>query len=334
MSGSWRNVVKIIAFIPALFILAITPVLIWGYCYANWVLAGFSSTKAISTVFDQNSFLYEDNGNLLCEIHGEINRTPVTLSQVPDLIQKAFVAIEDERFYSHSGIDLKAILRATFSYYKSGRITEGASTITQQVIKLYFLSPEQTLQRKMREAVLALEFERRFSKDQILEFYLNRVYFGEGAYGIQSASRAYFNKNSSELTLAEGALLAALVQAPSANDPYLNPDSAQRRRNVVLDKMVEQGYINKYQWQEAQQQPVQLSSDVSLENYHSYFIDYVMDEAVDVIGNDKIFRGGLKIYTTLEPDIQKKAEQVCAQTDLFPSDRVEAAVAIDRKSVV
>lgn len=328
MSGSWRNVVKIIAFIPALFILAITPVLIWGYCYANWVLAGFSSTKAVSTVFDQNSFLYEDNGNLICEIHGEINRTPVALGQIPDLVQKAFVAIEDERFYSHSGIDLKAILRATFSYYKLGRITEGASTITQQVIKLYFLSPEQTLQRKLREAVLALEFERRFSKDQILEFYLNRIYFGEGAYGIQSAAKVYFNKNSSDLTLAEGALLAALVQAPSANDPYLNPDSAQRRRNVVLEKMAEQGYINKYQGLEAQQQPVQLNSDVSLENCHSYFIDYVMDEAVDTIGNDKIFKGGLKIYTTLEPEIQKKAEQVCAQTDLFPSDRVEAAIAM------
>ncbi|MCG9967105.1 PBP1A family penicillin-binding protein [Pelotomaculum terephthalicicum JT] len=328
MAGSWRNAVKVIAFIPALLILALTPVLIWGYCYANWVLAGFSSAKALSTVFDQNSFLYDENGNLICEIHGEINRTPVSLSQVPEHVQKAFVAIEDERFYSHSGVDIKAILRAAFSYYRSGRITEGASTITQQVIKLYFLSPEQTLRRKVREAMLALEFERRFNKDEILEFYLNRVYFGEGAYGIQSASKVYFNKNSSELTLAEGALLAALVQAPSANDPYLNPESAQRRRNVVLEKMSEQGYILKSQGQETQRKPVELNSDVSLENYRSYFLDYVMDEAVGVIGNDKIFKGGLKIYTTLEPEIQKKAEQVCARTDLFPSEKVEAAIAM------
>jgi len=328
MAESWRKAVKVIACIPAFFILAFTPFLIWGYFYADGVLADFSSTKALSTVFDQNSLLFDENGDLICEVHGEVNRIPVPLNQVPDHVQKAFVAIEDERFYSHSGIDLKAILRATFSYYRSGRITEGASTITQQVIKLYFLSPEQTLRRKVREAALALEFERRFSKDDILEFYLNRVYFGEGAYGIQSAAKVYFNKDSNQLTLAEGALLAALVQAPSANDPYLNPESAQRRRNVVLEKMSKQGFISKYQGLEAQQKPIELNNEVTLENYHSYFIDYVMDEAVAVIGNDRLFKGGLRIYTTLEPEIQRKAEQVYAQSYLFPSDKVEAALAM------
>lgn len=321
-----RKMLYVIAFVYLLILLAITPVAIWGYSYANRILDGFSNAKALSTIFERNSFLYEENGDLLCEIHGEINRTPIPLNQVPLLVQKAFVAIEDERFYKHRGVDLKALLRLAVNYCKRGRITEGASTITQQVMKLYFLSPEQTIQRKAREAVLALEFERRFSKSDILEFYLNRVYFGEGAYGIQSASKVYFNKDAGELTLAEGALLAALLQSPSVTDPYINPEAAKRRRDVVLEKMYEQEYIHSIQKIEAQLTPIELDNTAILENYDSYFIDYVMDEAITAVGNDKIFKGGLKIYTTLEPEIQSKAEQICARNELFPGEQVEAAV--------
>lgn len=328
MAEKWRKAVTVIACIPAFFMLALTPFLIWGYYYANQVLTGFTTVKALSTVFDQSSLLFADNDELICTVHGEVNRLPVPLNQVPEHVQQAFVAIEDERFYSHAGVDLKAILRAMYSYCQSGRISEGASTITQQVIKLYFLSPEQTLQRKVREAALALEFERRFSKDEILEFYLNRVYFGEGAYGVQSAAKVYFNKDVGALTLAEGALLAALVQAPSAYDPYINPDGAQRRRNTVLEKMSEQGLISPEQCRGAQQHPVVLQNEVGLAHYQSYFIDHIMDEAVAVIGNDRLFKGGLRIFTTLEPVIQQKAEQVCAQSALFPSDKVEVAVAM------
>jgi len=328
MAGNWRKIVEKIAYIPLFLILAAIPFLTWGHFYATRVLAGFSGTSVTAAVFDQNSLLFDDSGNLICEIHGEVNRTPVPLNQVPAHVQKAFVAIEDERFYRHSGVDLKAILRAMYSYYKSGRFTEGASTITQQVVKLHFLSPEQSLRRKIREAFLALEFERRYSKDEILEFYLNRVYFGEGAYGIQSAAKVYFNKDSSELSLAEGALLAALVQAPSIYDPYLNPERALQRRNVVLKKMIEQNLIPEYQGLEAQQTPVELKGEAKPETYHSYYIDYVMDEAIALVGADKLFKGGLKIYTTFEPEIQKKAEEIFARSDLFPSDKVEAALAM------
>lgn len=325
---TWRKIANICAISVVVLMLITIPFFIWGYLYAQKTLVGFSTARALSTTFDHNSFLYEENGDLIAEIHGEINRAPVPLSQVPYVTQQAFIAIEDERFYRHRGIDIKAILRAAVSYYKNGGITEGASTITQQVIKMYFLSPEQKLQRKIKEAVLALEFERRFSKEEILELYLNRVYFGAGAYGIQSASKVYFNKNSPELTLAEGALLAALVQSPSVTDPYLNPESAQRRRDVVLDKMGAQGYISNFQLVEAQQKPIELDDTVKIENYHSFFIDYVMDQAVEVIGNDMLFKGGLKIYTTLEPEIQAKVEQVCARTNLFPSELVEVGFAM------
>jgi len=328
MAGNWRKLVEKIACIPLFLILAAIPFLIWGHFYAGRVLADFSGTSVTAAVFDQNSFLFDDNGELICEVYGEVNRIPVPLNKVPVHVQKAFVAIEDERFYSHSGVDLKAILRAIYHYCKSGRFTEGASTITQQVVKLHFLSPEQSLRRKIREAFLALEFERRYGKDEILEFYLNRVYFGEGAYGIQSAAKVYFNKDASDLSLAEGALLAALVQAPSIYDPYINPEGALRRRNIVLEKMVEQNFIPEYRGLDAQRKPVELKGEEKPENHHSYYIDYIVDEAIALVGDNKLFKGGLRIYTTLEPEIQRKAEEVFAKSDLFPSDKVEAALAM------
>lgn len=324
----WHKTFKVFSFISLLFILFITPFLIWAHLYAGKVLSDFVSVKTVAGLFDQTSFLYGQNGSLITEIHGEINRVPVPLDKIPDHVQKAFVAIEDERFYSHHGIDLKAILRAVVSYYKSGRISEGASTITQQTMKLYFLSPEQSLRRKVKEATLALEFESRYSKDEILEFYLNRVYFGEGAYGIQSAAKAYFNKDSYSLTLEEGALLAALVQAPSAYDPYVNPRDSLQRRNIVIEKMIRQGMVNQDQGLEAQEKPLNLKRDGSINNAHSYYIDHVIDEAITAVGEGKLFKGGLRIYTTMEPEIQKNAEKLFEQPGLFPDEKVEGALAL------
>lgn len=303
----------------------------WAHLYAVGVLAEFSGSDALVAAFDRNTLVYGQNGDLITELHAEINRIPVDLERIPDHVQKAFVAIEDQRYYSHRGVDLKAILRAGLSYYQSGgRITEGASTITQQVMKLYFLTPEQSLQRKIKEAVLALEFEMRYSKESILELYLNRVYFGEGAYGIQSASRAYFDKDSKDLTLAEGALLAALIQAPSIYDPYVNPEKAMGRRNVVLDKMFQQGFISRAEMEEALKEQLLLKSGVreTRNNNYSYFIDQVIEEAIAAVGEEKVFRGGLQIHTTLEPEIQKKAEDVFQRPGLFPSEKVEAALAL------
>jgi 1A family penicillin-binding protein len=303
----------------------------WAHLYAVGVLAEFSGSDALVAAFDRNTLVYGQNGDLITELHAEINRIPVDLERIPDHVQKAFVAIEDQRYYSHRGVDLKAILRAGLSYCQSGgRITEGASTITQQVMKLYFLTPEQSLQRKIKEAVLALEFEMRYSKESILELYLNRVYFGEGAYGIQSASRAYFDKDSKDLTLAEGALLAALIQAPSIYDPYVNPEKAMGRRNVVLDKMFQQGFISRAEMEEALKEQLLLKSGVreTRNNNYSYFIDQVIEEAIAAVGEEKVFRGGLQIHTTLEPEIQKKAEDVFQRPGLFPSEKVEAALAL------
>lgn len=316
-------------FITLLVIIVLTTsFLIAGHSYADKVFSSLPSVRYTATLFEQTSFIYGEDGTLVKEIYGEINRVPVPLEQIPRYVQLAFVAIEDERFYGHRGVDLKAILRAGFNYYKAGRVTEGGSTITQQTMKMYFLTPEQTLWRKIKEAILAVEFERRYSKDTVLELYLNLAYFGEGAYGIQSAAKAYFNKDSSQLSIAEGALLAALVQAPSSYDPYVNPAYARQRRNIVIEKMYEQGYLLREQAEEAAQSPIDLKDGRDFDSNDSYLTDYIISEAIAAVGEDKLLKGGLKIYSTMEPEIQSHAEKVFANSNLFPSDTVQAAVAL------
>ena len=319
---------NVLLFILVLFIVAAAPLVYYGHKYAAGVLDGFYNQQVLASSFASNTFLYQDNGDLLFEIYGEINRNPVSINKVPLHVQRAFIAIEDERFYNHRGVDLKAIVRAAVDYYRSGEINQGGSTITQQVMRMYFLSPEQTMQRKIREAVLALEFERRYSKSDVLELYLNRVYFGEGAYGVQSASKVYFNKSTEDLSLEEGALLAALVQAPSSYDPYYNATDAVWRRDIVLDKMSEQGYISPRQRNEAQDKPIELESADKIGNYESFFIDYIIDEAMEVVSSDSFYEGGLKIYTTYEPEIQKKVEEVCSRDSLYPAKQLEVAVVV------
>jgi len=299
-----------------------------GHIYANNVFASLSSARYTASLFEQTSFIYGEDGSVVKEVHGEINRVPVPLEQIPQHVQQAFIAIEDERFYNHRGVDLKAILRAGFNYYKAGRVTEGGSTITQQTMKMYFLSPEQSLWRKIKEAILAVEFERRYSKDTVLELYLNRAYFGEGAYGIQAAAKTYFNKDSSQLSVAEGALLAALVQAPSNYDPYVNPDYAKERRNIVIEKMYEQGYLLRNQADEAIQSPIVLTNHREHDSNDSYLTDYIISEAIAAVGEDKLLKGGLKIYSTMEPELQSYVEKVLANSSLFPSGKVQAAVAL------
>ncbi len=323
---NWHKVLTIISVIILLAFLICTPLLVCARIYTNRVLSGFSWMQAFLDL-DQTTLIYDSNGNIAAEIHDGINRLPVQLKYIPVHVQKAFVSIEDERFYSHHGIDLRAILRALISYYSSGKITEGASTITQQTMKMLFLSPEQTLSRKVKEAFLALDFETRYTKNGILELYLNQVYFGEGAYGIQSASKTYFNKDCSELSLEEGALLAALVQAPSVYDPYINPVDSVQRRNIVLSKMIQQGHITEEQGLEAQKKVLSLNWEETSSKNNSYFIDYVIDEASDIVGEAKLFKGGLKIHTTLEEEIQNKAEMVFQRPDLFPDQDIEAALA-------
>jgi penicillin-binding protein 1A len=282
-----------------------------------------------------STLLYDKNGQIITEI-GLQNRIPVKLSAIPLEVQNAFLAAEDVRFYEHIGVDPRAIARALYHNLRGGGIQEGGSTITQQLAKNCFLTPEQTLKRKIQEAILALEIERHYRKQEILELYLNHIYFGEGAYGIQAAAKTYFDKDVSELTLSEGALLAGLPKAPSLYSPIRNPEAAINRRNVVLDSMARYGFITAAAAQAAKAEPLNLKpGKVAGKKYpYSYFVDYVTDELVERYGVNQVFRGGLKVYTTLDPRIQEIAEQALADPKNFPPSYRDAAGQLEPQGAV
>src|SRR6267378_1867203 len=221
----------------------------------------------------QGTKVYDDNDELLTELHVE-RRIFVPLAHIPQTLRDAVIATEDRRFYSHFGVDPIGVARAVYQNYRRGRIVEGGSTITQQLTKVLFLTPDKSLERKMKEAALALELERRYSKDRILEMYLNQVYFGNGAYGVEAASRTYFGKSVNEISVKDAALLAGLPRAPSTYSPFDHPDAAKRRRATG-----------------------------------QYFLEFVQQTLEAKYGADMVFKGGLNVYTTLNPTMQLVAEQ-------------------------
>ncbi|MBN1552368.1 PBP1A family penicillin-binding protein, partial [bacterium] len=254
----------------------------------------------VSKVFDRN-------GNLIAEFALE-RRIIVPLTQVPDVMQQAIISIEDEHFYSHNGLDIPGILRAAIKNLQAGEIVQGGSTITQQLAKSLFLSRERTLARKIKEALLALQLENVITKDRILELYLNQVYFGSGAYGIESAARTYFNKSCSELTLAEAAMLAGLPKAPSKFSPLNNPEIARERRNHVINRMLENGYINEQQAREAKASDLQLHPGTQSVTQAPYFVEILRRTLESELGSRELHTEGYQIYTTLDLDYQHIAE--------------------------
>jgi 1A family penicillin-binding protein len=297
---------------------------------------------------DQTSKIIAADGTVITELHGEQNRENVGLDQICPDLQHAVIAIEDERFYQHGGVDWTAIMRAFWTNVVQGRVVQGASTITQQYIKNTLTGKERTYWRKLEEAGLANQLERRYSKDKILEMYLNDVYFGQGCYGVKTASRTFFGKEPSELALEEAALLAAVIRIPNYYSPYLNIDAARKRRNVVLDKMKELGYITSYQAAEAKStdvvvQPIPEETPSPLA---PYFVEYVKKYLYNVFAadpelrakfgdlspDDIIFRGGLRVFTTLDLELQRYAEDAIASTLDRAGDPSAALCAVDPRS--
>src|SRR5260370_4828243 len=214
---------------------------------AFWVLSalpGSLPSVAQLETFDasEGTKVYDDNDELIPEFHVE-RRIFVPLAQIPKALREAIIATEDARFYSHHGVDPTGIARAVYQNFRRGRIVEGGSTITQQLAKVLFLTPDKSLERKLKEAVLALELERRYSKDRILEMYLNQIYFGHGAFGVEAAARTFFGKSVAELSLPEATLLAGLPKAPSTYSPFEHPEAAKRRRATVLARMGDVGAL-------------------------------------------------------------------------------------------
>ncbi len=257
----------------------------------------------------RTSIVYAADDTVLAEWHGEQDRTVVTLDQIPQSVRDAVIAVEDERFYTHKGVDSEAILRALKANAESGEYRQGGSTITQQVVKLLFTSGERTLTRKVREALMAYQLETRADKERVLETYLNLVYFGDGSYGVESAAMHYFGKHVGDLTLSESALLAGVIQSPSRYSPTSDPAGARRRRNVVLGKMRAQGYISLVEEGAATAEDVVLVTPPDVPAVAPYFVEYVKQTLIDQLGSEMVFQGGLRVYTTLDPALQKRAEK-------------------------
>lgn len=259
-----------------------------------------------------SSQIYDCKGRLITTVHAEQNRLPVKLADTSKDLQNAFIAAEDIRFYKHHGIDPIGIARAVVSNIRHRDATgQGGSTITQQLARNAFLTQEQTLKRKLLEAVLAVEIENKYTKAEILEMYMNQIYFGQGAYGVQTASHVYFGKDVKDLNLAQCAMLAGLPNSPNYYSPFHNLQAAKYRQGVVLDQMAKYGYISQEQADEAKAQDLGLVKPGSNQDNNklaSYFVNYVVQQVSDKYDSSAIYKEGLKIYTTLDLDMQKDAE--------------------------
>jgi penicillin-binding protein 1A len=236
-------------------------------------------------------------------------RIEVPLARVSPNLVHAIIAIEDQRFYEHGGVDVVRVLGAAFNNLRLGRAAQGGSTLTQQLARQSFLTPDKTLRRKLKEVVVAARLEQEFSKDQILQLYLNKVYFGDGLYGAEAASLGYFGKHASELNVAEAATLAGLVKSPSTYAPTVNADRAVARRNVVLKEMLDSGAIDQAVYRASVATPLRLADALRREDsFGQYFQEEVRKQLVQKFGSDRVYQGGLKVYTTIDLDMQKAAE--------------------------
>ena len=294
---------------------------------------GFTASQAnVQTLKDglsQTTIIHDNKGNEAAKV--DANRTKgVDVKELPEHISNAVIAIEDRRFKDHHGFDVLGITRAFFKNIFAGEITGGGSTITQQLAKNALLSPEQTIRRKIEELFLAVEIEKYYTKDEILSMYVNQVYFGSSAWGIDHASMKYFNKNISEVSISEAALLAGLLQSPSALDPYKHYDKAINRRNVVLSSMNELEMISEEQYDVALNEKIRLEDGG--ENYikraFPYYVDAVMDEAISRYGltQEEIMTRGYRIHTEMDQNIQLALEEVYQNQSNFPASKDELLV--------
>lgn len=349
-----RRKINLARFIGRLLLIA---VVILGGIGAGYVAAAIKTMPAWDPEkleAAQSSIVYDYQGKEVSRLYQVENREVVKLSRIPIYLQQAFIATEDDRFYQHHGVRPEAIARAALVNLIEGYGSEGGSTITQQLVKnAFFNKPEKTLRRKIQEAILALRLERQYSKAEILEMYLNRIYFGEGAHGVQAAARVYFGKNVENLTLSESALLTGLAKSPATYSPFKHPEAAKDRRAVVLDRMAECQFITPEQAEKAKNEPLGVvakktsagSAPANSGNTYQYFLDCVIEEASRILEEEglydnpqlALYQEGLRIYTTMDSDLQRYTEELYSQDKNFPPGKGDqivqsAAVVIDPKS--
>jgi penicillin-binding protein 2A len=314
--------------ITQILLLIILIVILTTIVYFGW-LATRANVQTLKEGLSQPTVIYDHNGKVATNV--ATNRTGgAKIEELPKYVPGAVVAIEDERFYEHNGFDLKGITRALFNNLFAGEITGGGSTLTQQLAKNALLSPEQTYKRKAEELFLAVKIEKVYKKDEILQMYLNQVYFGGGAWGISNASKRYFDKDIKDVTISEAALLAGLLQSPSYLDPTKNYDVAMKRRNVVLSKMNELEIITKEQYSAAKEEKIKITSGSGsfVERKYPYYVDAVLNEAISKYGltQEEILTRGYVIYTELDQNLQTELEKVMNNKSLFPKGKGDTIV--------
>ena len=266
------------------------------------------------------TLMYSDQDQLIAELYLE-KRIVVPLNKIPTQLKQAALAVEDANFYRHMGIDLKAVFRAFLTNMKAGRVVEGGSTITQQLSKTLFLTRERSLARKIKEAILSIRMELIFTKDEILEMYLNQIYYGHGSYGVEAAARTYFGKSVQNLSLDEVAIIAGLPKSPNNYSPYRNPKRARSRRNHVIRRMAQEGFIKSNEAKQAMKKPFTLGEITNMLNRAPYFVEYIRKQLMTMYGRNKVYKSGLKVYTTLNIEKQILAQEATKKNLLIADKR-------------
>lgn len=309
--------------VGGIFVLALI-LLVWQLDIFNWKKLDVSKIYNM----DLSTRIYDSKDTEVGSLGGSVRRVYTELNALPDYVYNAFVAAEDARFYSHSGVDVKRIFGALWQDIKTMSFSQGASTITQQLIKLTHLTSEKTLARKAQEAYLAIKLEKELTKSEILEAYINTVYFGGGAYGIGAAAERYFGKSAQELTISEAALLAGIIKSPSSYAPHLNIDAALGRREYVIKAMEREGFISPADANAALDEEVDIADTEESAGKYAWYMDEAAREAGEIlgIGYEELLGGGYSIYTGLVPAIQAAAEEIMTADDYYPEEEAQGAL--------
>ncbi|WNF38628.1 PBP1A family penicillin-binding protein [Bacillaceae bacterium IKA-2] len=327
----------------------VKPLLIFGALFMG--IIAITLTILITVAFREDlselenplpkPLIIMDKNDEVASEQSSVNFTSVSISKIPEDLISAIIAVEDHRFYDHSGVDFRGIARSAFRNFRAGSVVQGGSTITQQLAKNLFLTSEQTYTRKFKEIITAYRIERQYEKEEILELYLNQIYFGEGKWGIQDAAQVYFGKDVQDISLSEAALLAALPKAPTHYSPFKNEEKAKERRDLVLYLLHDQNYLDKEVYEKAVNEEIVLTDlkPASLSEQYPSYVDYVIEEAIHKLefSEEHLLTGGLNIYTQMDPVVQSAIETAYATDELFPANSGEelvqsASVVIDPDS--
>jgi penicillin-binding protein 1A len=329
-----RRRIRKLRFLALLSVLVFVSLVSFAYGLVSAIASDVAALEPSTSKRPQQlGYIYASDGKtVLATLRGDESRIVVASDDISPLMKQAIVAVEDRRFWEHQGVDYRGILRAVWADVRHKAVVEGGSTITQQFVKNTYTHQERTISRKLKEAALAWQLERKWSKDRILTAYLNTIYFGNGAYGIEMAARVYFNEHASDLTLAQSALLAGLPASPGVYDPATNPKAAEGRRRVVLQLMRDEGLISLKEQLTADAQKLPKPQNIHLpvtSGRQGYFAEYVKQQLVPYYGSGKVFGGGLKVYTTIDLDLQRLAAEAIDEWLPNRQDPTAALVAID-----